>query len=243
MQSASLAVLNQTVIMFIILIIGAVCYKVKLITDEGTCACGEEAEAYLWVNGPQQYGYFDDMLALAEKAEGSCVYLRRDVTIIRDTPVTEGNFSIAGGSFKVTCSGSSALVFSGGTVSIRDGMFGRLKVTGKGKLTLNGGNYYAIDVTGSTYKNYGQLLPGGYAFKTSTGWEAKGNIATASFESATAKEVKILPLRSVTISADGETTVPYGTSVKFTATLPMPLVTVNSFVVSSAISTSSQNHL
>ena len=188
-------------------------------SNNGTCACGEEAEAYLWVNGPQQYGYFDDMLALAEKAEGSCVYLRRDVTIIRDTPVTEGNFSIAGGSFKVTCSGSSALVFSGGTVSIRDGMFGRLKVTGKGKLTLNGGNYYAIDVTGSTYKNYGQLLPDDYAFKASTGWEAKGDITELSFASDTAKEVKILPLRSVTISADGETTVPYGTSVKFTATV------------------------
>lgn len=188
-------------------------------SNGGTCACGEEAEAYLWVDGPQNYGYFDDMLALAEKAEGSCVYLRRDVTIIRDTPVTEGNFSIAGRGFKVTCSGSSALKFSGGTVSIGDGTFGRLKVTDKGKLTLNGGKYYAIDVTGSTYENYGQLLPGGYAFKASTGWEAKDDIPAASFESATAKEVKILPLRSVTISADGETTVPYGTSVKFTATV------------------------
>lgn len=188
-------------------------------SNGGTCACGEEAEAYLWVDGPQQYGYFDDMLALAEKTEGSCVYLRRDVTIIRDTEVKEGNFSIAGGRFKVTCSGSSALKFSGGTVSIGDGTFGRLKVTGKGKLTLNGGKYYAIDVADSTYANYGQLLPGGYAFKTSSGWEAKDDITAASFESATAKEVKILPLRSVTISPDGETTVPYGTSVKFTATV------------------------
>lgn len=188
-------------------------------SNGGTCACGEEAEAYLWVDGPQNYGYFDDMLALAEKAEGSCVYLRRDVTIIRDTPVTEGNFSIAGRGFKVTCSGSSALKFSGGTVSIGDGTFGRLKVTDKGKLTLNGGKYYAIDVAGSTYANYGQLLPDDYAFKASTGWEAKGDITAASFESATAKEVKILPLRSVTISVDGETTVPYGTSVKFTATV------------------------
>lgn len=42
-------------------------------SNGGTCACGEEAEAYLWVDGPQQYGYFDDMLALAEKTEGSCV--------------------------------------------------------------------------------------------------------------------------------------------------------------------------
>ena len=147
------------------------------------------------------------------------MYLRRDVTIIRDTEVKEGNFSIAGGRFKVTCSGSSALKFSGGTVSIGDGTFGRLKVTGKGKLTLNGGKYYAIDVAGSTYENYGQLLPDYYAFKTSTTWEAKDDITAASFASDTAKEVKILPLRSVTISADGETTVPYGTSVKFTATV------------------------
>ena len=188
--------------------------------DTGKCKiCNEEAEAYLLANGQRSYGYFDKMLALAEKAEGSCVYLRRDVTIIRETTVSEGNFSIVGGSFKVTCSSSSALKFSGGTVSIGDGTFGRLKVTGDGKLTLNGGKYYAIDVTDSTYKNYGQLLPDGYAFKTSTGWEAKGDITEKSFASDTAKEVKILPLRSVTISPDGETTVPYGTPVKFTATV------------------------
>lgn len=188
-------------------------------SNNGKCWCGAEAEAYLWMNGPQNYGYFDDMLALAEENNGSCVYLLKDVTIIRDTPITKGNFSIAGGSFKVTCSGSYALVFGGGTVSIGDGTFGRLKVKDTGKLTLNGGKYYAIDVAGSTYENYGQLLPDGYAFKTSSGWEAKDDITAASFESATAKEVKILPLRSVTISADGETTVPYGTSVKFTATV------------------------
>ena len=188
-------------------------------SNNGKCWCGAEAEAYLWMNGPQNYGYFDDMLALAEKAEGSCVYLRRDVTIIRNTTVTEGNFSIAGGRFKVTCSGSSALIFSGGTVSIGDGTFDRLKVTGDGKLTLNGGKYYAIDVADSTYANYGQLLPDGYAFKASTGWEAKGDITEESFASDTAKEVKILPLRSVTISADGSTTVPAGASVKFTATV------------------------
>ena len=189
-------------------------------SNNGKCWCGAEAEAYLWMNGPQNYGYFDDMLALAEKAEGSCVYLRRDVTIIRNTTVTEGNFSIAGESFKVTCSRPSALIFSGGTVSIGDGTFDRLKVTDKGKLTLNGGKYYAIDVTDSSvYTNYGQLLPDDYAFKASSGWEAKGDITEASFESATAKEVKILPLRSVTISADGSTTVPAGASVKFTATV------------------------
>lgn len=188
-------------------------------SNSGTCACGEKAEAYLSVDGQRSYGYFDKMLALAEEKAGSCVYLLKDVTIIRDTTVKKGNFSIAGGSFKVTCSGPYALVFGGGTVSIGDGTFGRLKVTDDGKLTLNGGKYYAIDVTGSTYANYGQLLPGGYAFKASTGWEAKGDIIAASFASDTAKEVKILPLRSVTISPDGETTVPYGTSVKFTATV------------------------
>ena len=188
-------------------------------SNSGTCACGEKAEAYLSVDGQRSYGYFDKMLALAVEKNGSCVYLLKDVTIIRDTEVKEGNFSIAGGRFKVTCSGSSALKFSGGTVSIGDGTFDRLKVKDTGKLTLNGGKYYAIDVTGSTYENYGQLLPDGYAFKASTGWEAKGDIIAASFASDTAKEVKILPLRSVTISPDGETTVPYGTSVKFTATV------------------------
>lgn len=191
-------------------------------SNNGKCWCGAEAEAYLWMDGPQNYGYFDDMLALAEKAEGSCVYLRRDVTIIRDTPVTEGNFSIAGGRFKVTCSGSSALIFSGGTVSIGDGTFDRLKVTGDGKLTLNGGKYYAIDVTDSTYANYGGILGAAKGYKTASGWETASTIGAdeKSFTvTGTPKEVAFLPLRSVTISADGVTTVPYGTSVKFTATV------------------------
>lgn len=191
-------------------------------SNNGKCWCGAEAEAYLWMNGPQNYGYFDDMLALAEKAEGSCVYLRRDVTIIRNTTVTEGNFSIAGGSFKVTCSDPSALIFSGGTVSIGDGTFGRLKVTGDGKLTLNGGKYYAIDVTDSTYANYGGILGAAKGYKTASGWETASTIGAdeKSFTvTGTPKEVAFLPLRSVTISADGETTVPYGTSVKFTATV------------------------
>ena len=188
-------------------------------SNSGTCACGEEAEAHLWVDGPQQYGYFDDMLALAEKAEGSCVYLRRDVTIIRDTPVTEGNFSIAGGGFKVTCSGSSALKFSGGTVSIGDGTFDRLKVTGDGKLTLNGGKYYAIDVTGSTYENYGRLLPDGYAFKTSSGWEAKTSITGKSFDVTSTNAPKSVekPLFDSVSVTPAITTANYGEPVTFTA--------------------------
>ena len=190
-------------------------------SNNGKCWCGAEAEAYLWMNGPQNYGYFDDMLALAEKVEGSCVCLRRDVTIIRDTEVKKGNFSIAGGRFKVTCSGSYALKFSGGTVSISDGTFDRLKVTGEGKLTLNGGKYYAIDVTGSTYENYGRLLPGGYAFKTSSGWEAKSSITDKSFDvtrTNAPKSVEKPPFDSVSV-APAITTANYGKPMTFTATV------------------------
>lgn len=188
-------------------------------SNSGTCACGEKAEAYLWVNGPQQYGYFDDMLALAEEKDGSCVYLLKDVTISRDTAVKKGNFNIAGGSFKVTCSGSSALVFGGGTVSIGDGTFDRLKVTGDGKLTLNGGKYYAIDVTGSTYENYGRLLPDGYAFKTSSGWEAKTSITGKSFDVTSTnapKSVEKPPFDSVSVTPASQTA-NYSEPVTFTA--------------------------
>lgn len=190
-------------------------------SNNGKCWCGAEAEAYLWMNGPQNYGYFDDMLALAEKVEGSCVYLRRDVTIIRNTTVTEGNFSIAGESFKVTCSRPSALIFSGGTVSISDGTFGRLKVTGDGKLTLNGGKYYAIDVTGSTYENYGQLLPDDYAFKASTTWESKSSITDKSFDVTSTnapKSVEKPPFDSVSVTP-AITTANYGKPMTFTATV------------------------
>lgn len=190
-------------------------------SNNGKCWCGAEAEAYLWMNGPQNYGYFDDMLALAEKVEGSCVYLRRDVTIIRNTTVTEGNFSIAGESFKVTCSRPSALIFSGGTVSISDGTFDRLKVKDTGKLTLNGGKYYAIDVAGSTYENYGQLLPDGYAFKASTTWESKSSITDKSFDVTSTnapKSVEKPPFDSVSV-APAITTANYGKPMTFTATV------------------------
>lgn len=190
-------------------------------SNNGKCWCGAEAEAYLWMNGPQNYGYFDDMLALAEENNGSCVYLLKDVTIIRDTEVKKGNFSIAGGSFKVACSGSSALVFSGGTVSIGDGTFGRLKVTGKGKLTLNGGNYYAIDVTGSTYENYGQLLATNRAFKHQTNWESKSSITDKSFDVTSTnapKSVEKPPFDSVSVTPASQTA-NYSEPVTFTATV------------------------
>lgn len=189
-------------------------------SNNGKCWCGAQAEAYLWVDGQRSYDYFDNVLALAEENDGSCVYLLKDVTIIRDTTVTKGNFSIAGGSFKVTCSGSSALIFNGGTVSIGDGTFDRLKVTGDGKLTLNGGKYYAIDVAGSTYENYGGILGAAKGYKTASGWETASTIGAdeKSFSvTGTPKEVAFLPLRSVEISP-AASAVAFGTSVTFTAT-------------------------
>ena len=195
--------------------------------DKGICSiCKTQAEAKLYPEdgnyNKYEYGTIWQMLNKAQKTQGSCLVLLKDITLNSDTTISKGNFALSLGRWHLRCADSQneiALVISGGKISIKDGTFDRLKVTDDGKLTLNGGKYYAIDVTGSTYENYGRLLPGGYAFKASTGWEAKGDITEESFASDTAKEVKILPLRSVTISADGETTVPYGTSVKFTATV------------------------
>lgn len=196
--------------------------------DKGICSiCNTQAEAKLYpVDGNYnnyEYGTIWQMLEKAQNTPGSCLVLLRDITLNSDTTISKGNFALSLGGKRLRCANSEnqiALVISGGEISIKDGTFDRLKVKDTGKLTLNGGKYYAIDVTDSSvYKNYGQLLPDYYAFKTSTTWEAKDDITAASFASDTAKEVKILPLRSVTISADGETTVPYGTSVKFTATV------------------------
>lgn len=195
--------------------------------DKGICSiCKTQAEAKLYPEdgnyNKYEYGTIWQMLNKAQETQGSCLVLLKDITLNSDTTISKGNFALSLGRWHLRCANSQneiALVISGGEISIKDGTFDRLKVKDTGKLTLNGGKYYAIDVAGSTYENYGQLLPGGYAFKTSSGWEAKGDITAVSFASDTAKEVKILPLRSVTISADGETTVPYGTSVKFTATV------------------------
>lgn len=190
--------------------------------DTGKCKiCNEKAEAYLLANGQRSYGYFDKMLALAEEKDGSCVYLLKDVTIIRDTTVNKGNFSIAGGRFKVTCSSSSALKFSGGTVSIGDGTFDRLKVTGDGKLTLNGGKYYAIDVAGSTYENYGEILATNRAFKHQSTWESKTSITGKSFDVTSTnapKSVEKPPLDSVSVTPASKTA-NYSEPVTFAATV------------------------
>lgn len=191
--------------------------------DNGVCSiCDDVAQAKLLYNDNKnsEFGTFRQMLARAQEIENSQLILwSSPIELYSDATVTKGKFYISGGTKRLQSNGTAALVISGGDVQITEITVDRLKVTGDGKLTLNGGKYYAIDVAGSTYENYGQLLPDYYAFKTSTTWEAKDDITAASFASDTAKEVKILPLRSVTISADGETTVPYGTSVKFTATV------------------------
>lgn len=196
--------------------------------EKGICSiCNTQAEAKLYPEDGNyniyEYGTIWKMLEKAQITPGSCLVLLRDITLNSNTTISEGNFALSLGGKRLRCANSEnqiALVISGGEISIKDGTFDRLKVKDTGKLTLNGGKYYAIDVTDSSvYTNYGLLLPDYYAFKASTTWEAKGNITAASFASDTAKEVKILPLRSVEISPDGETTVPYGTSVKFTATV------------------------
>lgn len=196
--------------------------------EKGICSiCNTQAEAKLYPEDGNyniyEYGTIWKMLEKAQITPGSCLVLLRDITLNSNTTISEGNFALSLGGKRLRCANSEnqiALVISGGEISIKDGTFDRLKVKDTGKLTLNGGKYYAIDVTDSSvYTNYGLLLPDYYAFKASTTWEAKDDITAASFASDTAKEVKILPLRSVTISPDGETTVPYGTSVKFTATV------------------------
>lgn len=193
--------------------------------DKGICSiCKTQAEAKLYPEdgnyNEYEYGTIWQMLEKAQNTLGSCLVLLRDITLSSNTTISEGNFALSLGGKRLRCANSEnqiALVINGGEISIKDGTFDRLKVKDTGKLTLNGGKYYAIDVTGSTYENYGQLLPDGYAFKASTGWEAKGDIIAASFASDTAKEVKILPLRSVEISP-AASAVAFGTSVTFTAT-------------------------
>ena len=195
--------------------------------DTGKCKlCDAEAEAKLYFedNGvsKNEFGSFTTMLAKAQDYENSNLVLWKDSMLYSDATVTKGKFYISGGAKRLQSNGTAALVISGGDVQITEITVDRLKVTGDGKLTLNGGKYYAIDVTDSTYANYGGILGAAKGYKTASGWETASTIGAdeKSFTvTGTPKEVAFLPLRSVTISADGETTVPYGTSVKFTATV------------------------
>lgn len=195
--------------------------------NTGKCKyCDAEAEAKLYFddNGvsKSEFGSFTTMLTKAQDYENSNLVLWKDSMLYSDATVTKGKFYISGGTKRLQSNGTAALVISGGDVQIADITVDRLKVTGDGKLTLNGGKYYAIDVADSTYANYGGILGAAKGYKTASGWETASTIGAdeKSFTvTGTPKEVAFLPLRSVTISADGVTTVPYGTSVKFTATV------------------------
>ena len=194
--------------------------------DNGVCSiCDDVAQAKLLYNDNKnsEFGTFRQMLARAQEIENSQLILwSSPIELYSDATVTKGKFYISGGTKRLQSNGTAALVISGGDVQITEITVDRLKVTGDGKLTLNGGKYYAIDVTGSTYANYGGILGAAKGYKTASGWETASTIGAdeKSFTvTGTPKEVAFLPLRSVTISPDGETTVPYGTSVKFTATV------------------------
>ena len=198
--------------------------------EKGICSiCNTQAEAKLYPEdgnyNKYEYGTIWQMLNKAQETQGSCLVLLKDITLNSDTTISEGNFALSLGRWHLRCADSQneiALVINGGEISIKDGTFDRLKVTDTGKLTLNGGKYYAIDVADSTYANYGGILGAAKGYKTASGWETASTIGAdeKSFTvTGTPKEVAFLPLRSVTISADGVTTVPYGTSVKFTATV------------------------
>lgn len=76
-------------------------------------------------------------------------------------------------------------------------------------------------MTGSTYENYGQLLPDGYAFKTSTTWESKSSITDKSFDVTSTnapKSVEKPPFDSVSVTP-AITTANYGKPMTFTATV------------------------
>ena len=194
--------------------------------NTGKCRyCDAEAEAKLYHEAGNyndyEFGSFTTMLAKAQDYENSSLVLWKDAMLYSDATVTKGKFYISGGTKRLQSNGTAALVISGGDVQITEITVDRLKVKDTGKLTLNGGNYYAIDVTGSTYENYGQLLPDGYAFKTSTTWESKSSITDKSFDVTSTnapKSVEKPPFDSVSVTP-AITTANYGKPMTFTATV------------------------
>ena len=197
--------------------------------DKGICTiCKTLAEAKLYPEdgnySKYEYGTLWKMLEKAQETPGSCLVLLRDITLNSNTTISEGNFALSLGSKRLRCADSQnqiALVINGGEISIKDGTFDRLKVTGEGKLTLNGGKYYAIDVTDSTYANYGKLLATNRAFKHQTNWESKASITNKSFDVTSTnapKSVEKPPFDSVAVTPT-IWTVDYGKPVTFTATV------------------------
>lgn len=194
--------------------------------DTGKCKyCDAEAEAKLYFddNGvsKSEFGSFTTMLTKAQDYENSNLVLWKDSMLYSDATVTKGKFYISGGTKRLQSNGTAALVISGGDVQITEITVDRLKVTGDGKLTLNGGKYYAIDVTDSTYANYGKLLATNRAFKHQTNWESKASITNKSFDVTSTnapKSVEKPPFDSVAVTPT-IWTVDYGKPVTFTATV------------------------
>ena len=194
--------------------------------NTGKCKyCDAEAEAKLYFddNGvsKSEFGSFTTMLTKAQDYENSNLVLWKDSMLYSDATVTKGKFYISGGTKRLQSNGTAALVISGGDVQIADITVDRLKVTGDGKLTLNGGKYYAIDVTDSTYENYGKLLATNRAFKHQTNWESKASITNKSFDVTSTnapKSVEKPPFDSVAVTPT-IWTVDYGKPVTFTATV------------------------
>lgn len=195
--------------------------------DTGKCKlCDAEAEAKLYFedNGvsKNEFGSFTTMLAKAQDYENSNLVLWKDSMLYSDATVTKGKFYISGGpNRRLQSNGVAALVISGGDVQITEITVDRLKVTGDGKLTLNGGKYYAIDVAGSTYENYGKLLATNRAFKHQSTWESKTSITGKSFDVTSTnapKSVEKPPFDSVAVTPT-IWTVDYGKPVTFIATV------------------------
>ena len=196
--------------------------------EKGICTiCKTLAEAKLYpVDGNYnnyEYGTIWKMLEKAQEKPGSCLVLLRDITLNSNATISKGSFALSLGDKRLRCAASQneiALVISGGEISIKDGTFDRLKVTGDGKLTLNGGNYYAIDVTDSSvYTNYGQILATNRAFKHQSTWESKTSITGKSFDVTSTnapKSVEKPPFDSVSVTP-ASTTANYGEPVTFTA--------------------------
>lgn len=194
--------------------------------DNGKCRyCDAEAEAKLYHEAGNyndyEFGSFTTMLAKAQDYENSSLVLWKDAMLYSNATVTKGKFYISGGTKRLQSNGTAALVISGGDVQITEITVDRLKVTGDGKLTLNGGKYYAIDVTDSTYENYGKLLATNRAFKHQTNWESKASITNKSFDVTSTnapKSVEKPPFDSVAVTPT-IWTVDYGKPVTFTATV------------------------
>lgn len=194
--------------------------------DNGKCRyCDAEAEAKLYHEAGNyndyEFGSFTTMLAKAQDYENSSLVLWKDAMLYSNATVTKGKFYISGGTKRLQSNGTAALVISGGDVQITEITVDRLKVTGEGKLTLNGGKYYAIDVAGSTYENYGKLLATNRAFKHQSTWESKTSITGKSFDVTSTnapKSVEKPPFDSVAVTPT-IWTVDYGEPVTFTATV------------------------